>query len=228
MGPARKKGEPAYTAETLVHIIGSNKLQNELLAIYLEEQLKLSCQVPPHFGLPLETEQGAGQIHLILFDCMDTSPDSLWEQVEKADRESRSLFFVALFNADTSEEFTRKAMARRARGVFYRNTSPKAMLKGLLAILDGELWYSREALSQFLIEPRSQGMLPENADADLTVREKEILTRIADGASNKEIADSLFISLHTVKSHIYNIYKKIGVTNRLKAAQWVTKQQKNY
>ena len=228
MCPARKKGEPAYTAETLVHIVGANKLQNELLALYLEEQLKLCCQVRPEFDLPLETEQSAGQIHLILFDCMDASPDSLWEQVQKADRESKSLFFIALFNADMDEEFTRKAMAKRARGIFYRNTSLMAMLKGLLAILDGELWYSREALSQFLIEPRSQGTLPENADTDLTAREKEILTRIADGASNKEIADSLFISQHTVKSHIYNIYKKIGVPNRLKAAQWVAKQQKNY
>jgi len=46
---------------------------------------------------------------------------------------------------------------------------------------------------------------------------------IADGESNEEIADRLFISSHTVKSHLYRIYKKIEVPNRLQAALWAVK-----
>ena len=54
----------------------------------------------------------------------------------------------------------------------------------------------------------------------LSGRESEILGLVAQGAMNTEIAQTLYISRHTVKSHLYNIYKKIKVTNRLEAALW--------
>ena len=57
----------------------------------------------------------------------------------------------------------------------------------------------------------------------LTTREKEILDKIAQGSRNKDIADELYISLHTVKTHIYNIFKKIDVSNRIQAVLWKAK-----
>jgi LuxR family maltose regulon positive regulatory protein len=57
---------------------------------------------------------------------------------------------------------------------------------------------------QILIEPLSE-------------REMEVLHLIADGASNKEIAQTLVISVHTVKKHVTNVYGKLGVANRLQA-----------
>ena len=58
----------------------------------------------------------------------------------------------------------------------------------------------------------------------LTKREKEILDKIASGNSNKDIADELYISLHTVKMHIYNIFRKIDVSSRTQAALWSAEQ----
>ncbi|AOR24481.1 helix-turn-helix transcriptional regulator [Clostridium taeniosporum] len=52
---------------------------------------------------------------------------------------------------------------------------------------------------------------------DLTEREKEVLNELAKGSTNKQIAENLYISLSTVKSHIINIYGKLGVNNRVAA-----------
>lgn len=52
----------------------------------------------------------------------------------------------------------------------------------------------------------------------LTTREKEILSLIIDGKSNPEIADTLIISIHTVKAHIESIYRKFGVHNKVQAS----------
>ena len=57
----------------------------------------------------------------------------------------------------------------------------------------------------------------------LTGREKQVLGCIASGYTSQEISDELNISMHTVKTHIYNLYKKINATNRLQATLWATK-----
>jgi DNA-binding NarL/FixJ family response regulator len=54
----------------------------------------------------------------------------------------------------------------------------------------------------------------------LTPREREVLQLIAKGLANEEIAKTLFISKHTVKNHITNIYRKMGSRNRTKVALW--------
>ncbi|MCK4790270.1 MAG: helix-turn-helix transcriptional regulator [Desulfobacteraceae bacterium] len=54
-------------------------------------------------------------------------------------------------------------------------------------------------------------------------KEIEILSMVAFGAKNEQIADKLFISPNTVKTHVYNIFKKINVPNRLQAALWAAK-----
>jgi LuxR family transcriptional regulator of csgAB operon len=65
--------------------------------------------------------------------------------------------------------------------------------------------------------------LDHAAASHLTLREREILILMASGCSNKEIAKKLCISGHTVKTHIYNFYKKLNVDCRFQAALWAAK-----
>ena len=94
--------------------------------------------------------------------------------------------------------------------------------KAIQAVYNGELWLSREFMSKWILSTKGGGV-SESEGNGLTAKEVQILRLIADGASNKDIADKLFISTNTVKTHLYNIFKKINVTNRLQAALWARK-----
>ena len=120
------------------------------------------------------------------------------------------------------------ALANDIHGLFYKNDLPHIISKGISAIMSGDLWYSRKTLTKCVLEPSSSmSSFNHSTSCNLTMREREILTAIVSGLSNKSIADNFFISVHTVKTHIYNIYKKINVNNRFQAMLWTTKYLSN-
>ena len=93
-------------------------------------------------------------------------------------------------------------------------------MKGITGIFEGEFWLSRRLMAQYLERTRSKPRkVTHNANL-LTRREKQILNLTATGATNTEIAAHLNVSMHTVKTHIYNLFKKIDVSNRIQAVNW--------
>ena len=125
-----------------------------------------------------------------------------------------------LFNVNTSLRIEEEAVMRGVRGFFYTEDTLERFQKGIRAVLEGELWISREIMTRFILEDRRPRRFFKTTASVLTRREIEILTMTASGATNTEIANELYISRHTVKSHLYNIYKKIEVSSRLQAALW--------
>jgi DNA-binding NarL/FixJ family response regulator len=106
-------------------------------------------------------------------------------------------------------------------GIFYSSDPLNQFLKGVSAIFNGELWFSREVMTNLVRNSRNSNS--SNIKDTLTHREIEILSLIAVGEKNEDIAEKLFVSTNTVKTHIYNIFKKINVSNRLQAALWAAK-----
>ena len=107
--------------------------------------------------------------------------------------------------------------------MFLENENPHAFTKGVQAILNGELWFSRDILVKCLLEIGDAVKPLEESKPRLTPREKEILTMLASGSTNDKIAEEFYISPQTVKTHICNIYKKINAPNRIQAALWATR-----
>jgi len=87
--------------------------------------------------------------------------------------------------------------------------------KGVKTTMNGEMWFPREKLFESIIKNRNAVKTPIGAGPELTFRESQILTLVASGVLNRDIADRLCISKYTVKTHLHNIYKKIDEALKL-------------
>ena len=163
-------------------------------------------------------------IQFFLLDYKNIDKDDFWPRLSAWKRLIESQCLVALCNIESGMEVEKTALKNKIQGLFYKNDPPHIIAKGISAILKGDLWYSRQSLKKYVVESNPSNDISEHVySSNLTFREREILPLIAAGYSNKAIADNLCISIHTVKTHIYNIYKKINVSNRLQAALWAAK-----
>jgi len=114
---------------------------------------------------------------------------------------------------DISAEQIKKMIANGLGGILAMDVDSRILQKAIRKLHDGELWFDRHTIHDVL----SQGE-EEKEEIHLTKKEKEILSHICSGFSNKEIAKKMFISEQTVKSHCNHLFKKFGVRSRLKLA----------
>lgn len=208
----------------VAYVAGRNKLQNELLVRFLEQDLGLRAMHGSVEALEddFNAEENTTYIAMLDYKNLD-SLIPLTELESKVDVKGAQTL-LALFNADPTKELGVKALQHGLRGVFFNDSGMDMFSKGIHALTRGELWYPRDVLSAGLLANQlHQDAQDDMTEEQLTRKEKEILAKVASGSTNKEIADQMFISVHTVKTHLYNIYKKIDASNRLQATLWASK-----
>lgn len=125
---------------------------------------------------------------------------------------------IVMGEADGDISF--KCIKSGVKGFIEQNISPNLLKKAIKVIYNGEVWFGRKTTSkvfeEFLKLAPTRGH-PESIKC-LSKREKEVLRLVAQGFKNRDIAESLYISETTVKTHLYHIFEKLGVEDRLKAA----------
>ena len=209
--------------EPQVHIIGPLKFQNTLMAWYLQENTGLTCACSKNLNTDSFSGPPGAKITLILLDCLGNDLTSLWSTIRSFLDSGNKGYYIAIFNMPTGQPFGNDLVKKGIRGIFYNSDPLPNLAKGVPAILNGELWYSRKDLMKCLLDSNTASEFSLELKGLLTSREKEILILIASGISNTQIAEKLNISRNTVKTHLYNIYNKIKVPNRLQAALWAAK-----
>jgi DNA-binding NarL/FixJ family response regulator len=211
-----------------VFILGAKNLYTELLVFALQKQVSQSCEVIA--GIPALAESlsseppdqdGQGRKRLLLIDCVENDFDQTIREITASQLTDKTI--IAIYNVYPGWGIEEEALHLGVRGFFYKHDSLKLLVKGINAVASGEVWISREILLRSAMGVRPNRQLAIQEKTGLSAREIEILFLVGGGAQNDEIADKLFISPHTVKTHLYHIFKKINVPNRLQAALWVAK-----
>jgi len=127
---------------------------------------------------------------------------------------------TALVNAPAEQARRLLVQNPWIKGVFYPNTSRTNFSRGVSVIIEGGDWLPRALMEKLLCRYRQLTHASRAID-DLSAREKQILALAGKGLSNSEIAESLHLSTHTIKSHIHNALGKLGASNRAQGASLV-------
>ena len=105
-----------------------------------------------------------------------------------------------------------------ARGLFCRSGSVKMLRKCLLAVHQGQVWADAEQMQvalEALESPAAKQAPSPKKDNQLSKREKEVLACVAAGLTNREIAEQLGLSEHTVKNYLFRLCDKVGRSGRI-------------
>ena len=115
-----------------------------------------------------------------------------------------------------------------ARGVFYRNASLKALSKCIRTVHLGQLWVGNGDV-QHLVNALHTRKAVRLTGADkaplLTAREEDVVRLVADGMRNRDIAEQLGVTEHSVRNYLYRIFEKLGVSTRVELILYVFSQR---
>ena len=220
----KKKKFASADGNASCYIIGPMKLQNELMAAYLKQTTGNECSAVDDISQIKEDDPNDKNRQKLLFlDCQGKNPKVLLAELDPYINDNRLGNWIVLFNVPADVEFQKSFISKGIHGFFYDCDPLDKFLKGVQAIIDGQLWLSREMMTRCILEGTGSDPSSKTSGDLLTDRQVEILALIAVGSTNDEISDKLCISPNTVKTHLYNIFKKINVPNRVQAALWAAK-----
>jgi DNA-binding NarL/FixJ family response regulator len=130
-----------------------------------------------------------------------------------------AIVVVTTFDLD---EYVHGALKAGARGFLLKDAGPELLVQAIRAAANGDALIAPSVTARLLAtfaSPRA-GTPPAQPIEPLTEREEQVLVTVARGRTNAEIADELYISLSTVKTHLASLMAKLNARNRVEIAMW--------
>ena len=137
---------------------------------------------------------------------------------------------VLMLTAFDTDSFILDALEAGALGFMLKDTPPRQLVEAVQDTAAGRSSVSPQVLSRLIAVATAQGRSPSDDGAPrpaaapgpslevLSAREREIAEAVARGLTNSEIAEEMFLSITTVKTHVASIFAKLDVTNRVQVA----------
>jgi DNA-binding NarL/FixJ family response regulator len=140
---------------------------------------------------------------------------------------ARPALRVVILIEQPTREVVVESFRAGARGVFGQNDSVQALWKCIRSVNSGQIWANNMEI-EYLLAAASQPVPVRVVDAKgvslLSPREQDVVHAVGGGLTNREIADRLQLSEHTVKNHLFRIFDKLGISNRVELIMYVRSQ----
>jgi DNA-binding NarL/FixJ family response regulator len=152
---------------------------------------------------------------IVLMDVKMPDMDGL--EATRKIKEERPRTAVIMLTMHDNPTYLREAVRAGAAGYLLKDVSKDELIDAIRQVATGGAFIESQMLKGMLSEMKPSGQAAPAAK-NLTKRESEILSLVAEGMSNREIAEKLVLSPETVKSHVAAILEKLNVSDRTQAA----------
>ncbi|HEX6460299.1 MAG TPA: response regulator transcription factor [Thermoleophilaceae bacterium] len=167
-----------------------------------EEALELTRELKPH---------------VVLMDIRMPTVDGIEATRRIAAADELEQVRVLILTTFESDEYVFEALRAGASGFLLKDTEPDELVRAVRLIAGGEALLApsvtRRLIADYTTRPQPARSLPPTL-ADLTAREREVLTLVAEGLTNDEIAQRLVVSPATAKTHVSRTMQKLGARDR--------------
>ncbi len=164
----------------------------------------------------------AGKPDVVIMDVR--LPDGSGVEACRAIREARPETKVLMLTSYADDEALFASILAGASGYLLKQTRGKAVVDAITAVASGRSLLDPDVTGKVLERIR-QGRNEDPALASLTEQERKVVAGLAEGRTNREIGDTLFLSEKTVKNYVSRILDKLGLSRRAEAAAYMAKQR---
>lgn len=191
--------------------------------------LRMILDAQPELTVVAEADNGRDAVALArqhrpdvcLFDIRMPQMDGIEATRQLAGPDVVDPLAVVVITTFDLDEYVHAALKAGARGFLLKDAGPELLRQAINAAAVGDALIAPSITARLLEEFARQGTGPAVQPIEpLTSREEEVLVAVARGLTNAEVADELFISLSTVKSHLASLMTKLSARNRVEIAMW--------
>ncbi len=196
----------------------STRMNSQLLAAALErdKHFELLETVPDARAILAAVAREKPEVAVISAE-IDEDPRKGFAVARELQAQRSDTRVVMLLDSSERSQVV-EAFRAGARGVFCRTESLKSLAKCICCVSEGQIWANTKEL-RYLLEALGEALPLRVIDARgadlLSRREQEVVRCVAEGLSNREIAQRLGLTEHTVKNYLFRIFDKLGVSSRV-------------
>ena len=210
---------PSLGSEIIrVLVADDTRIHTQLLADALRRDRQLEVISPtPRYEDFVESVKLHKVDVVVLSSNLDEEPLRGFELLRQLRASDPHVLAIMLLDSSKRESVL-QAFRAGARGIFSRHDSLETLSKCIRSVRQGQIWANSEQMT-FAVEALAASPTLRAVDANglalLSKREMDVVRSLAEGLTNREIAERLGLSQHTIKNYLFRVYDKLGVSSRL-------------